>query len=367
MSHDYARLAATTRPEQQLKYAICTWAPTAFAGPKIVRSQPSGSADMPQGETLRALASQYVQRLETLGVSHLLIAQRWWGSGEEMEGSTLDCLAMTAYFAAVTERLQLITAIHPGFFEPAVIAKWGATVDRLSGGRWAINVTSGWHLQEFAMYGVDPLDHDTRYARSSEFIDVLRGAWDGKAFWYSGEFYRVDDLRLEPQPTAPLRIYQGGQSDAAIAMAARQSDWMFLNGGPPEHIEQLIGRARAAASAQGRTLRFAMYAQPLCGATDQAAWQEIDRRLAAVDPQLVARRKTATAGAQGMWSRDDPLAVLDTNEGFAARLIGSPDTVRSRIDAFGALGVEMFHLDLRDALFVSEVLPSLTADGVKGI
>jgi FMNH2-dependent dimethyl sulfone monooxygenase len=345
--------------EHRLTYAICTWAPTAFAGPKIVRSLPSGGA-VPEGESLRAFSRQYVERLEAMGISHLLVAQRWWGSGEEMEGSTLDCLAMTAFFAAVTERIQLITAIHPGFFEPAVIAKWGATIDRLTGGRWAINVTSGWHLREFAMYGVDPLDHDTRYARSSEFIDVLRGAWTGEEFWYSGAFYHVDGVRLEPQPTAPLLIYQGGQSDAAIAMAARQSDWMFLNGGPPEHIESVIARARAAAEAQGRVLRFAMYAQPLCRDSDAEAWAEIDQRLAAVDPQLVARRKTATDGAQGMWSRNDPLAVLDTNEGFAARLIGSPDTVRERIDAFAALGIEMFHLDLRDPLFVSAVLPSLT-------
>jgi dimethylsulfone monooxygenase len=342
-----------------LTFAVCTWAPTAFAGPKIVRSLPSGGVT-PEGEGLRAFAGQYVQRLEKLGVSHLLVAQRWWGSAQEMEGSTLDCLAMTAFFAAVTDRLQLITAIHPGFFTPAVIAKWGATIDRLSGGRWAINVTSGWHLREFAMYGVDPLDHDARYARSSEFIDVLRGAWTQQEHWHAGEFYRVDGLRLEPRPTGPLTIYQGGQSDAAIAMAARQSDWMFLNGGPPEHIEHLIGRARAAAAAQRRTLRFAMYAQPLCRATDAEAWAEIDRRLDAVDPELVARRKTATGGAQGMWSRQDPLAVLDTNEGFAARLIGSPDTVRERIEAFASLGVELFHLDLRDPLFVSAVLPSLT-------
>ena len=339
--------------------ATCTWAPTAFAGPKIVRTQASGG-DTPQGDALRAVASQHVQRLEALGVSHLLVAQRWWGSGEEMEGSTLDCLAMTAFFAAVTQRIALITAVHPGFFHPATVAKWGATLDRLSGGRWTINVTSGWHLREFAMYGVDPLDHDARYARSAEFIDVMRGAWANEEYSHAGRFYHVDGLRLEPRPTVPLTVYQGGQSDAAIAMAARRSDWMFLNGGPPEHIAALIARARAAAALEGRTLHFAMYAQPLCRATDDAAWAEIDRRLAAVDPDLVSKRRVATAGAQGMWSRSDPLGVLDTNEGFAARLIGSPETVKERIDAFSAIGVEMFHLDLRDALFVAEVLPALT-------
>jgi FMNH2-dependent dimethyl sulfone monooxygenase len=337
----------------------CTWAPTAFAGPKIVRGAPSGGA-MPQGEPLRAFVSGAVARIEALGISHLLIAQRWWGSGEEMEGSTLDCLAMTAYIAAHTQRIGLITAIHPGFFEPTAIAKWGATIDRLTQGRWAINVTSGWHMREFAMYGIDALEHDQRYARSREFIEVLRGAWAGEPCSYSGRYYRADGLRLEPKPTAPLTVYQGGQSDAAIAMAASHSDWMFLNGGPPEKIAAIIDRVRAACKPLGRSVRFAMYAQPLCRATDEEAWRTIDERLAAVDPALVARRQQATSGATGMWSSDDPLAVLDTNEGFAARLIGSPETVWARIQTFASLGVELLHLDLRDALFVETVLPSMT-------
>ena len=336
----------------------CTWAPTAFAGPKIVRGAASGGA-FPQGAELRAYVINYVNRLESLGVSHLLIAQRWWGNAQDIEGSTLDCLAMTTFIAAHTTRLQLVTAIHPGFFMPAPVAKWGATLDRLTEGRWSINVTSGWHLKEFGMFGIDPLQHDERYARSMEFIDVLRGAWQHDAFSYSGRHYHVDDLRLEPRPTAPLTVYQGGQSDAAIAMAASHSDWMFLNGGPPEKIAELIARVRAAASREQRTVRFSLYAQPLCRPTDAEAWDEIDRRLAAVDPTLVEQRKHSTAGAQGMWASDDPLGVLDTNEGFAARLIGSPETVWARIQEFNALGIELFHLDLRDALFVESVLPHL--------
>jgi FMNH2-dependent dimethyl sulfone monooxygenase len=337
----------------------CTWAPTAFAGPKIVRGAPAGGA-MPHGETLRAFVRGAVARIEALGISHLLIAQRWWGSGEEMEGSTLDCVAMTAFIAAHSERLQLITAIHPGFFQPTAIAKWGATIDALTQGRWAINVTSGWHLREFAMYGIDAPAHDERYARSREFIDIVRGAWAGEPFSYAGRYYRSDALRLEPRPVAPLTVYQGGQSDAAIAMAASHSDWMFLNGGPPAKIAGIIERVRAASAPRGRTVRFALYAQPLCRSTDEEAWRTIDERLAAVDPTLVARRQQATSGATGMWASDDPLSVLDTNEGFAARLIGSPETVWARIREFEALGIEMFHLDLRDALFVNTALPGMT-------
>ena len=233
------------------KMLTCTWAPTVFAGPQVVSTNVGGS--FPDGGALQASVLPTVARIEALGLSHLLIAQRWWGSGAEMEGSSLDCLAMTAMFAAHTERIGLVTAIHPGFFHPTAIAKWGATMDWLTGGRWAINVTSGWNLREFDMYGIDTLDHAARYARSAEFIDVLRGAWNSSCFSHEGRFYRANDLRMEPRPSAPLTVFQGGQSDDAIAMASARSDWMFLNGGSLERIGKVIQRVRTACLSTGRT------------------------------------------------------------------------------------------------------------------
>ncbi len=335
----------------------CTWAPTVFAGPRVVSTNPEGG--FPDGRALERAVLPALRRIEELGLSHLLIAQRWWGSGEEMEGSSLDCLAMTALFAAHTERIRLVTAIHPGFFHPTAIAKWGTTMDWISGGRWDINVTSGWNLREFDMYGIDTLGHGERYARSAEFIDVLRGAWEAPRFSYEGRFYRADELELEPRPSAPLTVFQGGQSNDAIAMAAARSDWMFLNGGTPERIESVIGRVRDACLATGRTVRFALYAAPLVRRTDAEAWAEIDARIATIDRGLAERRRAATGGAEGMWASDEDLSLLDTNEGYAARLIGSPDTVYERLETYRALGVEMLHFDTRDALFNETILPEL--------
>ena len=121
-------------------------------------------------------------------------------------------------------------------------------------------------------------------------------------------------------------------------------------------------RARQAAERHDRRLSFALYAAPLCRESDSEAWAEIDSRLARVDPGLVARRKERVSGAEGMWAEDgDPLSVLDTNEGFASRLIGAPDTILARIREFQAIGVDMLHLDLSDELFNRAVLPSLQA------
>ena len=69
-----------------------------------------------------------------------------------------------------TERLKLIAAIHPGLWQPGVLAKWVATADHLSGGRVAVNVVSGWFKDEFRQLGEPWLEHDERYRRTAEFI-----------------------------------------------------------------------------------------------------------------------------------------------------------------------------------------------------
>ena len=341
----------------------CTWAPTALSVQDLTRpaaATPAPAHVGPSGAELAERLLAPVRKAETLGIDYLLVAQRWWGTGEEIEGSSYDCLAMTDFYAARTERIRLITAIHPGFFLPGPIAKWSATLDRLTNGRWSINVTSGWHEAEFGMYGAELLEHDERYARTSEFIQVLRGAWTQEEFSFAGRFYQVAGLRLEPRPRGSLEVFQGGQSDAALTLAARHSDWMFLNGGPPEKIAGILERVREKTKQTGRRVRFALYAIPLCRPTDAAAEAEVAAMTAAIDPRLLERRAQRVSGARGMWAeKDDRLAMLDSNEGYASRLIGSPDTILRRMQEFHRLGIECFHLTLHDPLFNREVLPML--------
>src|SRR5262249_12413992 len=219
-------------PTSMGEILTCTWAPTVLSGPQLLgqgRRESKRRIPEASGDGLRVSMVEPVLRAEELGIDYLLVAQRWWGTGAELEGSSYDCLAMTAYYAALTKRIRLITAIHPGFFLPAPIAKWGASLDRISGGRWSINVTPGWHEAEFGRYSASLLQHDQRSARSREFIEILRGAWSQEELNYSGRFYSVSTLRLEPRPSSStLEVCQGGQSEAARAMAATHSDWMFL-------------------------------------------------------------------------------------------------------------------------------------------
>ena len=123
----------------------------------------------------RRTSSEFVNNIRDQAVfaEQVGMHSAWIG---EHHFSTLGVLScpdiVLAYVAARTERINLITAIHPGFFQPAAIAKWGATLDRITRGRWAINLTSGWNLEEFSMYGVDPLDPLTFTAVSSTLLAV---------------------------------------------------------------------------------------------------------------------------------------------------------------------------------------------------
>ena len=342
----------------------CTWAPTPIAGPRMLKGQEARRelAEI-SGQPLRDRLLAPVLKAEALGIDFLLIAQRWWGTGAEIEASSYDCFAMTGYYAALTSKIQLVTAVHPGFVLPAVIAKWGASIDRLTEGRWSINVTSGWHEQEFGMFGAALVPHDERYERAAEFIQVLRGAWENEGFSFHGKYYDVKDLRIDPPPLSrSLRVWQGGQSPAARQMAAEQSDWMFLNGSPPDKAREIIESVRALAAARGRSVRFALYAIPLCRETDAEAEAAISGMAAAIDPERVSARRQRVSGAQGMWQEsDDPLTKLDSNEGYASRLIGSPATILRRMREFHELGVDCFHLTLHDDLFNREVLPRAQA------
>ncbi|WP_328993062.1 LLM class flavin-dependent oxidoreductase [Kribbella sp. NBC_01245] len=109
-----------------------------------------------------------------------------------------------------TERLKVIAAVHPGLWQPGVLAKLGATADHLSNGRFAVNVVSGWFEGEFTALGEPWLEHDERYRRSAEFLQVLRRLWTEDDVEFAGDFYRIRNFTLKPKPVVVPELFQGG-------------------------------------------------------------------------------------------------------------------------------------------------------------
>jgi dimethylsulfone monooxygenase len=138
------------------------------------------------------------QTAEELGFEYGLAPARFIAShGWELQQEAVTC---TAVLAAQTKRLKLISAVHTGFWHPAMVAKMGATIDVYSKGRFAINILTGWFKDEFRAFGEPWLDHDERYRRSEEFIQVLKGLWTQDSLTFKGDFYRINAGWLKPRP-----------------------------------------------------------------------------------------------------------------------------------------------------------------------
>jgi FMNH2-dependent dimethyl sulfone monooxygenase len=182
------------------------------------------------------------QRSEQIGFDLTLIAELNLNDIKGVEAPSLDAWSTAAALAAVTERIELMVAVRPTFHLPALLAKQAANIDRISHGRLTLNVVSSWWEGEARKYGVAFEKHDDRYARTSEWLDVLDGAWQQNHFSYSGKYYRVDDNVLEPKPVAKPRptLYAGGESPAAKELIAQKCDAYLMHGDSPERVGEKI-------------------------------------------------------------------------------------------------------------------------------
>src|ERR1700677_3530824 len=221
---------------------------------------------------------------ERAGFDYALSQVRYTASygAEYQHESTSFSLALLL----ATQRIKVIAAIHPGLWHPGVLAKFAATADHLSNGRIAVNVVSGWFKGEFTALGEPWLEHDERYRRSEEFIRVLRASWTQDEAEFSGDFYNLHGYTLKPKPLQKPhpQIFQGGNSTAARQMAARVSDWYFMNGnsleGVREQIEEVSGYALREGREPGRDIRFGLNAFIVARDSDAEA-REVDQEIMA--------------------------------------------------------------------------------------
>ena len=168
---------------------------------------------------------------ERFGFQTLLLAEHFMNPVEPGLDQ-LDAWSTASALAAVTEKIEIITAVKPGFRAPGVIAKMASNIDHISQGRMAINLVSAWWMTEFEMLGAPILPHDGRYARSEEFLRVITGSWTQEQYSFSGKYYQVKGTRLSPKPVQQPHppIYVGGESEPGRRLGAKMADIFLING-----------------------------------------------------------------------------------------------------------------------------------------
>src|ERR1700689_167773 len=184
--------------------------------------------------------SKLARRSEKIGFDITLIAELNLNDIKGVDAPSLDAWSTAAALAAVTETLELMVAVRPTFHIPALLAKQAANIDQISGGRVSLNVVSSWWAEEAKKYGVHFDQHDDRYARTSEWLDVVDAAWKRNDFSYSGKSYSVQALVWEPQPVSKPRptIYAGGESETAKELISQKCDAYVMKGNPPDRIAE---------------------------------------------------------------------------------------------------------------------------------
>ncbi len=187
-----------------------------------------------------------------------------------------------AYAAGVTQRVHFMLAHRPGFVAPTLAARQLATLDQLSGGRLAVHFISGGSDVEQRRDG-DYLSHDERYARTDEYLQILRRVWtESEPFDHEGRYYRFEQAFSEVKPKqAPyVPIYFGGASAPAIEVAGKHADVYALWGESKEQVREQVTRVRAEAAKHGRDVRFSVSFRPILAATEKAAWERAEHILA---------------------------------------------------------------------------------------
>lgn len=274
-----------------------------------------------------------------------------------------DPLQVGQHIANVTQRLNVFIAQRPGFTAPTVFARQFATLDHLTRGRISLNVITGGDHAELVHDGNTVPDKDERYARTSEFLDIVRSEWSSdKPFDYDGKYYQVKGGFSQIKPLRPdsIPVFIAGASDAAIEVAGRHADIFALWGETYDEVRSIIARVRAAAAKNNRpSPRFSLSFRPILAETEELAWAKADAILARAQavqevsgfkrgsgqPANEGSRRLLALAAQGerldkrLWTG---LAKLTGARGNSTSLVGTPQQVAEALLDYYALGVDIF-------------------------
>jgi FMNH2-dependent dimethyl sulfone monooxygenase len=284
------------------------------------------------------------QRSEQIGFDLTLIAELNLNDIKGVEAPSLDAWSTAAALAAVTERIELMVAVRPTFHLPALLAKQAANIDHISGGRLTLNVVSSWWSEEARKYGVTFEQHDDRYARTREWLDVLDGTWKQDHFSYSGKYYRVEGNVLQPKPVSQPRptLYAGGESPAAKELIAEKCDAYLMHGDPPERVGEKIKDLRERRAKHNLpALKYGVAGYSVVRETQREAEDEV-RRITNVQQSAAGYRNYQEwlAGTQ----LEQRVSLEDysvSNRGLRSGLVGTAERVAERLAEFEKVGVDL--------------------------
>ncbi|GAA2703848.1 LLM class flavin-dependent oxidoreductase [Micromonospora olivasterospora] len=313
--------------------------------------------------------------LHTLAGHARALEEHGWGGALIGTGwGRPDTFTVAAALAAQTTTFQPLIAIRPGYWRPANFAAAAATLDHLSGGRVLINIVSG--KDNLAAYGDGEGDQAHRYARTREFLQIVRRLWTEEHVTYQGEHFRVTGSTVALRPVVRgdrrhPRLYFGGASPAAEEVAATEADVQLFWGEPLDGVAERIERLKQLGEKLGREhapLEFGLRVTTLVRDTTEQAWADAEAKVAEMAratgrtardqnwQAAVGQRRLLDLAARGEVLDDNLYTTPGRFGGGGAGttwLVGSAEDVARSLRKYQGLGIT--HFVLSDTPYLPEI------------
>ena len=289
----------------------------------------------------------------------------------------IDTLAFASAIAPSIRTMKLLAAIRCGEVWVPQLARQLATINQILNGRLSINIISS------DLPG-DKMDSEPRYRRTVEAIHILKTLLNGEHLSIDGEHYKID---LDPPRMKTVSgkcppLYFGGLSPAAKDAAAEGCDVYLMWPETVQGAKDLVEDMTARAAKFGRTLKYGFRAHVIVRETEAEARAYADRLLSKLDAQQgeAIRNKSLDTQTFGVAHQAELRAQSEANDGYlednlwtgigrarsgcGAAIVGDPDQVLAKIEAYRAVGIEAFilsgypHINECD-MFARYVLPKL--------
>lgn len=315
---------------------------------------------------------------EAYGFDFVFGLQQWlpkggFGGESHYRENFLDPFISTVALAPLTSRIITISTVHVlyGNWHPLHLARFAATADHISGGRFGLNIVTGYDAAEPLMFGMDRVEHDARYDRAHEFSSIMEDLWDGgDNVTFTGRFYKLQGAYVSPRPLygRPIMV-SASASPAGFAYAARHSDIVFTSSPAGAVFENAIKvlpahtqAIRAAYAKTGRSGKIIIFPLVICKPTRDEALAYRDAIVAHADLASVhAYTARHTGGDAHGWPKHVP---TDRVLGGHIQIIGSPEDVADQIQALHDAGIDGIQIGFYDyapelEFFAANVMPLL--------
>lgn len=245
-----------------------------------------------------------------------------------------------AGLAAVTSKIQIYATAATLTLPPAIVARMASTIDSISGGRFGVNLVTGWQKPEYDQMGMWPGDDyfASRYDYLTEYVQVLRDLWGTGRSDFKGDYFTMNDCRVSPRPSQPMKVICAGQSDAGMAFSAQHADYNFCFGkgvNTPTAFAPTAARMMQAAEKTGRDVGSYVLFMVIADETDEAARVKWEHYKAGADEEALAwlteqsQKDTRSGSDTNVRQMADPTSAVNINMGT---LVGSYASVARMLD-----------------------------------